>query len=382
MSRKKTKIAILLVVVVGILTIIVIKNLFFSGPMYEYPASGLSPSQNTHSYKAFNGLVERANVENIVIDVPESSIQTSTAAYLYDLGNNSILCVTEVQSLLEPKDVALNVLQCFDTTQKRINVISTDTGFMNGYKWTYICAETKEYAVTLYKTHAAGIYDLVIATLSKNPTNEIIRQGVVIQQGVIGTISEVGEDSSSQNTDSSKSDDKKVMHENPYLDKYDDFQSLYDLERSVWRDIKYTQQYNKYVVAERNYEHMRLTVNWTDVHVTPRQLILLDRNEDLEYSPVEMEEGKYVFIVDDVGYGDEFVLYFDMQNPGSIVIQQEEELDYEEYYNRPDDDYADFVLHDDDGEPLTEEESKTETETQTETTVDGDTEAAEGVTKD
>ncbi len=306
-------------------------------PKYNFPESGLRPARDMHVYRSFNGLTGRANVENLVIDVPADAIPTSSAAYLYNLGNSTILCLTEVESLKSDQDAAADVLHCFDTSVIRTKIISTDEGYLNGFKWLYLCASAGDYSVTAYRTPVSGSHDLVIASIVKNPTDELIRQGVTIQQGVIGTISDPTPEAEKENDVVEDTAEEDVGAEGS-----DEFYELYDREASPWRNVEYTQQYNKYVIAEDNYEHMRLTVNWTDTHVVPRQLILYDRYKELEYSPVEMEEGKYVFIVDNVGYGEEFVVYFDMPNPGAIAFQQEEEADYEEYYDRPEEDYADF----------------------------------------
>lgn len=332
MSKKKGFIIAIsaILILIGVIVIFGLLN----KKSYNFPISGLSPVQDTHQYRKFNGLVESVNVENLFIDVPENNIPTNAPAYLYNLGNETILCITESQSLNEPKAVVLDTLKGIDTSQKSVSIVKTEEGFLNGFKWTYICATTKEYAVIIYKTPVSELYNMVLAAVIHHPTDEFIRQGVVILQGVIGTVSQLGENKEPETTQ---------IKGNHYLEEYDDFQKLYDNEISHMKDAYYTQQYYQYVTAERDYEHMRLTVNWIDTHVVPRQLILYDRNEELEYSPVEMEEGKYVFIVDNVKYGEIFPIYFDMENPGAIAFQQEEEADYEAYMGRDESEYADFT---------------------------------------
>lgn len=342
------------ILIAGLITINILER-----NKYKFPESGLSEFQDENKYTRFNGLVRTVNVEDLLIDVPESNFSTSAPAYLYNLGNDTVLCITEAESLADNKGIVDKAISSIDTTQKKIKIIATDSGYLNGFYWNYIGATSEDYAVTIYTTQTISSWNFVIASIVRHPNDEFIRQGVVIEQGVIGTIIK----------EKAKNDQQASGNmENPYAG-ITDLQTLYDTQIWQGRDTKYTQQYNQFVVADDNYEHLRLTVNWIDTFVTPRQLRLFDRTEELEYEPVLIEDGKYVFIVDDVSYGDILVLYFDMPNPHAIAIQLEEESDYEAYADRSEDEYADFLNGPSTTEP-TEEDAQAEEQSAEEVIVD------------
>lgn len=96
--------------------------------------------------------------------------------------------------------------------------------------------------------------------------------------------------------------------------------------------VRKTQRYDEVVTANQNYEHMRLTLMWINTDVEPWELKLLNHDESLEYAPVESFPGSRVYVIDDVKAGDSFIFKYYWENPGGIDIQQEEELDYEDYY--------------------------------------------------
>lgn len=333
---KRKTIIILTIIVVLIIAGIIICYALLS-PRHNYPSGGLNSVADEHKYIESLELEQQIQVEQFVMDAPLKALNTSSLAFLYPFFENSMLCITEISPLDTDEQAINDTLEKGGVHSKSTKLVKKESGYLNSYKWTYLCAEakeTEEYSIVMYRTSATSSYDLVIATIYSDVTDETIEKGVQIQKNLIHTMSTIGENDP-------ESKQSNANYESKY-DKYEDFQQFYDCEISKWKDIYVTQQYEKHVVADDDYENLRLSVCWIDTSIEPRELRLYSKQEGLEYEPVEQIPGRWTYIISNVAKGDHFTVYFDMVNPTAITFTQEEESEYEAYYERDEEDFFDF----------------------------------------